>query len=180
MTFGSPPSITICSPGTSKMTTPTTPTTAADKLIGMKLSFRSEYLSDKELTLSEERHNATFVMDTEINDRCVSLFYAKEEHPVSKSHYFIIYRSTPTSYIIDSGEEVANTPIVGVLTSGDAPEVVYSRHRHDFRWSVNGEIWVDGGRQYLRTNVLSDDQIVTLGVQGQYLTIQEIGVKDNA
>lgn len=77
----------------------------------------------------------------------VSVFYVTNPD-TSRGHtnYFGILSRMGTVYICDASSAAAE-PFVG-LQYGD--EIIYSRFRHDFRSTRNGNAFVDGGRDYFR------------------------------
>jgi len=43
-------------------------------------------------------------------------------------------------------------------------DIVESRHRHDFKWCKCGEMYVDGGKEYIRRGARDLDNIIELSV----------------
>lgn len=41
-------------------------------------------------------------------------------------------------------------------------DIIESLHRHDFKWCGCGEIYVDGGRAYLRRGAVDPNNIIEL------------------
>ena len=77
--------------------------------------------------------------------------YWQETPPVKGySHYFALIRQNGTTYIT-SGASAVEGIIDGILA--DDGEIVYSRYRHDMRYSTDKSVWIDGGRDYVRTSV---------------------------
>jgi hypothetical protein len=77
----------------------------------------------------------------------VAVFY-QPDPDVSKghTHYFGIMAQFGAVYITNA-ISAAEVDITGVQY-GD--EIIYSRFHHDFRRNSTGEVFVDGGRDYLR------------------------------
>lgn len=102
----------------------------------------------------EKHYNCTFVGDFCIKDKSgqyttdtVALFW--QEHPPVEgySHYFALF-VRGQSVFITSGASVLDASINVVVTP--AGEVVYSRHRHDYRQAKTSNFAIDGGRDYVR------------------------------
>jgi hypothetical protein len=103
------------------------------------------------IKIIEEKKNAKYVCDTELNDIKMVIFYGDEEHPVSKSRYFGIYFSpVDNTAMITDGSFVEQQEFVGaVANNGD---IIYSHDRHDYRTSPDESVFIDGGRSYTKTN----------------------------
>lgn len=41
-------------------------------------------------------------------------------------------------------------------------DIVESRHRHDFKWCKCGQMYVDGGKEYIRRGAKDLDNIIEL------------------
>lgn len=99
----------------------------------------------------EELRQAIYVCDTEYKGHSVAVFYGDVAHPVSQSRYFALYyNSIDGGLMITDGSFIENQEIVGVVAMDG--EIIFSRHRHDYRTSSDGSVFVDGGRDYTRTN----------------------------
>lgn len=96
----------------------------------------------------EQHYDATFVGSFNNHE----LFYGKDEHPVSKSKYFVIY-TDKTGLNITSGKKYENMKFDGYYIKS-SNKIVYSRHRHDF--VSHGDITIDGGP--FRPRVLFDNK----------------------
>jgi hypothetical protein len=59
--------------------------------------------------------------------------------------------------------------ITGV--KADNGDVIYSRYRHDYRTSQDESVFIDGGRDYLKTGLYEDDRFVKLNVVKDKLEI---------
>jgi hypothetical protein len=68
----------------------------------------------------------------------------------SHSHYFGVYVSHDGHVYICNAESAFSDPILGVVA--DSGEIVVSGYRHDYRTSSDGSAFIDGGRDYTRTN----------------------------
>ncbi len=126
----------------------------------------------------EEIKNAKYVCETCLRgtdggwaNRPVAIFYGEEEHPVSKSRYFGIYIDMDDRIMITNGQSAVDEPIQGVIA--DNGDIIYSRYRHDFRRSPDGSVFIDGGRDYFRGSVLSQDRYVTMKIIDGELVVVE-------
>lgn len=115
----------------------------------------------------EKAYNAKFIGDLPLKGRdypC-AIFY-QSNPPKNFSHYFAIFVKNKTVYIT-SAEEIIKTPRWGIITT-DTKEIVYSKYHHDFHYSTNKKVAVDGGAEYLRI----------LGNQEDYKTVTFVPNKD--
>ena len=103
----------------------------------------------------ENKYNATYICETELNDTPVLLFYSEKEHPVSKSHYFVVFQDPSSgSIMISNGQKVAEQEIVGMILE-ESKEIIYSHYRHHLAESniCYSDDFIDGGRSYIRASV---------------------------
>lgn len=123
----------------------------------------SEVFKPEGIKLIEEKYEAKFIFDSCVRDMHgswinlpVAIFYQPDDAKVPEggSNYFGMYlRPTHLSpdapyapYILNG--ITATEPFQAVVAKDG--EVVWSRYRHDYRYSWDGSVWVDGGRDYLR------------------------------
>lgn len=79
----------------------------------------------------------------------VAIFYQPNPDLLAgHSHYFGIFVNEEHHCVITNGESAFSEPINGLIT--DDGTVIYSRYRHDYVTSNNGELFIDGGRDYTR------------------------------
>lgn len=127
-----------------------------------------------QISIIENTRNAKYVCATEHKDRSVEVFYSDKPHPVSGSRYFALYYSgDDNTLMITDGSFVESQEIEGVATVDG--EIVFSRHRHDYRSSRDGSVFIDGGRSYTRTNVLDASRRVSLMVRDGALQVKGEG-----
>ena len=126
----------------------------------------------------EEMKNAKYVCETCLRNvdggwanQPVAIFYGAEEHPVSKSRYFGLYVYMQDRVMITNGQSAVDEPIQGIIA--DDGEIIYSRYRHDFRRSKDGSVFIDGGRDYIRSSVLPEDRHVTLRIVDGELIVED-------
>lgn len=103
----------------------------------------------------ENHYKARFIGDLPLKGRdypC-AIFY-QENPPNNFSNYFAIFVRNNKIYIT-SAKEIVDTPRQGVITKNK--EIVYSKYHHDFHFSSDGIIAVDGGAEYLRLSGNPED-----------------------
>ena len=106
----------------------------------------------------EEKYNAKYVGDFCLktkngnwSESPAAIFWQETPPIEGYCNYFGLIVQDGTIYIT-SGASAFSEPIEGVVARNG--EVNFSRYRHDFHYSEDGSIAVDGGRDYLR--VLGD------------------------
>lgn len=120
-----------------------------------------------------ELKEAEYVCDTTLkNGADCSVFYGKIAHPVSNSRYFGLYQHPMSGsiYICD-GSSIEDLEITGVIANNG--DVIYSRTRHDYRYSPDGSVWIDGGRDYTRSGVYPPEKFVKLHVVDGKLKVKD-------
>jgi hypothetical protein len=75
---------------------------------------------------------------------------------------------------ITSAESTIGIPIYGVVANDG--EVIYSRYRHDFRQSKDGSVFIDGGRDYTKTNT-NNGVVMTIKDGSLQIVEDEIEIK---
>lgn len=133
----------------------------------------------------EKKYNATFVGDFCIKDRngeyttqTVAIFWQETPPVQGYSHYLgLLWRDD--TLMITSGETAFDSPITALVASNG--EIVYSRHRHDFRTSKDGSVTIDGGRDYVR--IVGDYSVrapqVRLTVVGPVIQVHSMDQPDS-
>lgn len=131
----------------------------------------------------EEEYKAKFIGDFALktkdggwSDFPIAIFYTPNpDTEKGHSHYFGVWASNKTSIhptpsiYITNGESAFSQPIVGVIA--DNGEIIFSRFRHDYHTSQDGSAWIDGGREYVRTN--KPDTLVQLIIVDDHLEIKQ-------
>lgn len=122
-----------------------------------KLNTDCSFLSSKNIKKIEEKYNAKYVCETTLpnGSRSCAVFYADKAHPVSKSRYFSIFwdqrlPNDEPNLMIANGDFVKKQLFLTAVA--DDGELLFSRYRHDCRYSKDGSAMIDGGRDYARTN----------------------------
>lgn len=76
------------------------------------------------------------------------IFYSKKRHPEG-SNYLAVTKSRGQNIILSNGES-ATEPFSGIIA--DNGDIIYSHYKHHFNESEDKSVWIDGGRNYTRTN----------------------------
>ncbi len=133
----------------------------------------------------EVHHGATYICDTCIRgtdeqwvNEPMALFYQPDESkvPTEGSQWFVMYYrqeypgvEAPTSLYISNGITALES-FSGIRA--DNGDIIYSAYRHDYRWSPDGSVMIDGGRDYLKYGGhLDHDRIVKLMVVRDRLVV---------
>ncbi len=107
------------------------------------------------------------------SENVAAVFYQEAKARPEYSHYFGILWQQGT-LMITNAESAFENGIQGVRALNG--EIIFSRHVHDFRYSSDGSVFVDGGRDYLRygcndTVKLSQIEIVDLKIDKDKLVL---------
>lgn len=76
------------------------------------------------------------------------VFYQEKPPVEGYSNYFALINRNGTIYIT-SGASAVEGVIDGIVAKNG--EIIYSRYRHDMRFSTDKSVWIDGGRDYIRS-----------------------------
>jgi hypothetical protein len=102
----------------------------------------------------EETKNCIYVGEFALNNGAgwsespYAVFYQLEPAEGHSDHFGLTVRGEYT--YITSAQSAVDTEFIGMMSKDG--EIVYSRFRHDYRLSTDGNVMVDGGRDYLKTN----------------------------
>jgi hypothetical protein len=110
------------------------------------------------IQVMEAHYSAKFVGDFCVqlkgggwSDFPIAIFYQPTpKFELGHSHYFGLFVDETGNLLITNGDSAFDDPITGVVA--DNGEVIFSRYRHDFTTSSDGSVWIDGGRDYCRSN----------------------------
>jgi len=80
-------------------------------------------------------------------DSCGDVYYQATPPVEGYSNYFALIIQNGT-LLITSGASAMEGIINGVIA--DDGEIIYSRYRHDMRYSTDKSTFIDGGRDYVR------------------------------
>lgn len=155
----------------------------------MNIITTSERFTAEDLEKIEAHYEATYVCETCIKNKddgwantAVSVFYQSDPSTVPEggSQWFGLYfreyplglGSMPSVLFIVNAISAVENDIQGIVAANG--DVIYSRYRHDYRTSPDGSVWIDGGRDYTRSNVYAGlTPFVTLRIVEDKLTIVE-------
>lgn len=102
----------------------------------------------------------------------LAIFYNEDPAP-GHTHYLGVFVDGKNNVIFTNGESAFNDPIIGVIAEDG--EVIFSRYKHDYHTSTDGSVFIDGGRDYTRTNALPRDRFVKLIIDKDRLIIDTNG-----
>lgn len=118
------------------------------------IKFKTELPID--VSIVEEKYNAKYVGDFCIKDQNgnyslddFAIFWQETPPIEGYSNYFAVFIRNGRPYITD-GSTAVEKPITAVIANDG--EIVYSRNRWDCRHSKDGSVFIDGGRDYVRTD----------------------------
>lgn len=127
----------------------------------------------------EEKYNAKFVGQLCLRvagggwhgDDCGDVYYQATPPVEGYSNYFALIIQNGSLYITSGASAVEGT-ISGVVA--DDGEIIYSRYRHDMRYSTDKSVFIDGGRDYVKTNVGGHGRSVALKiVDGEWYQLED-------
>lgn len=119
-----------------------------------------EIFTKKIIKKLEEQYNAVYIGDFDSNDRLESLFYQPTPNiELGHSHYFTLFAQMFTNKVyISNGEYIKNIVFNAVKSKRT---YLISCYRHHY--NEKDGIFIDGGRDYLRTNI--DNKIYKLKLE---------------
>ena len=62
--------------------------------------------------------------------------------------------------------------IISAIYVKSTKEILYSRYLHDFRWSKDQTVGIDGGREYTKVSFTNIDDFVSIKLDGKVLLEQ--------
>jgi hypothetical protein len=145
----------------------------------MNIITKSEQFTPEGIEKIEAHYDAKYVCETCVkradgwmNDAVV-VFYQDDPSKVPEggSQWFGLYLTSDGSLMITNAISAVETDIDGIVANNG--DVIYSKYRHDFRYSPDGSVMIDGGRDYTKHNNGGD--IVTLRIVKDKLTLVEDG-----
>lgn len=123
----------------------------------MQITYPEKFYDSLKTEIVEEKRQAKYLGAWAVKTKDgawslhpVEVFYQPELKDPSHSHYFGIYLDSEGRPWICNAESAFAEPIYGVVA--DNGEVIVSGYRHDYRQSQDGSAFIDGGRDYTRTN----------------------------
>jgi hypothetical protein len=143
----------------------------------MKILNECDFLNHEGIRKVEEQYNARYVFESCIKDRLgnwtmmtAAIFYTEIAHPKG-SNYFALYHDDGGFMITDGIS--ATQDIINAVRAHNG-DIIYSRHRHDYRISPDKTVWIDGGRDYLRSGLFEKTNHVNLKVVDDHLEVIEL------
>lgn len=131
----------------------------------------------------EAKYNAKWVGQLAMKDRygnwtgdsCGDVYYQEVPPVEGYSNYFALIIQHGSLYIT-SGASAVEGIINGVI--GDDGSCIYSRYRHDMRYSDDQSVWIDGGRDYVRSGC--HGQFVHLKIiDGEWYQLEDADLLDD-
>jgi hypothetical protein len=115
-------------------------------------------LNQEQIELIEKKYNSKYVFETCLQNtdggwinEPAAIFYSEVPHPMG-SNYFAFYKAGANlGFMICDAKKHIEGSFIGVRA--DNGDIIYSRYRHDYRKSPDNSVWVDGGRDYFRSDV---------------------------
>lgn len=146
----------------------------------MRILTDCSFLSKKQIEKIEEKYNAKYVFETQLklrsnnwSDFPAAVFYTEISHPEG-SNWFGIWHNAG-KYMISNAISAVEEPFFGTLA--DNGDVIYSRHRHDFRESDDKSVFIAGGRSHTSHDV--DHHVVKLIVSKDKVVVAPIEIEKN-
>lgn len=125
----------------------------------MNILTECSFLSDRQIEKIENRYSAKYVFESQLKlrsdkwgDFSSAVFYTAEPHPEG-SNWFGIWDNAGRFMISDAISAVEE-PFFGALAENS--DVIYSRHPHDFRESADKTVFIDGGRDRPRHDLIHE------------------------
>ena len=135
------------------------------------------WFSGVQIPKIEERYKAKYIGYWAIKDskdnwteEPVDVFYvANPDKSKGHSHYFGLFQKEDLSVMICKADSAFSEPIAGILL--DDGEVMVSRYRHDCAAKGEGanEVFIDGGRDYIRVGGNNLELVEVLIDQGNFI-----------
>ena len=144
----------------------------------MKVLTDSEIFTPERIVELEEHYEAKYVCESCVKNLKghwvnlpVAIFYQSDiaKVPEGGSQWFGLFLETEGALCIVNAISAADTDIMGIVAENG--DVIYSRYRHDYRWSPDKSVMIDGGRDYTKHNAIGKliklrimrDQLVVMG-----------------
>jgi hypothetical protein len=125
----------------------------------MKILTDCTFLSNEQIKKIEARYGAKYVFESQLKLRSEkwsafssAVFYAAQPHPEG-SNWFGIW-DNDGRFMISNAISAVEAPFFGALAENG--DVIYSRHPRDYRESEDRTVFVDGGRERTRHDLIHD------------------------
>ncbi len=147
---------------------------------------KSDRFTAEEIAKIEKKYEAKYVCETCVKNKNgwvlkdVTIFYQPDASKVPEggSQWFGIYwqrefpdGESPYHLVICNAITAVEQDITGIVAENG--DIIYSRHRHDYRWSEDKTVMIDGGRDYDRHNL--GGPLVTLRSMEDSLIVIRLG-----
>ncbi|NCQ51866.1 hypothetical protein GW796_08230 [archaeon] len=130
-------------------------------------------VGEKGIKYFEEKYNAKYIADLCLKtvdggwvNEPAAIFYQETPPQPEYSNYFAVFVRNGKTYIT-SGKSTVEGTIAGI--ESDDGEVIFSRYRHDYRQSKDGSVFIDGGRDYVKSN--NPSRLVEIKIDGDEMVI---------
>jgi hypothetical protein len=130
------------------------------------------FLSNEQIAKVEQRHRAKYVFESQLklksdkwSDFSAAVFYVEEPHPEG-SNWFGIWEMDGR-FMISNAISAVEEPFFGVVAENG--DIIYSRHPGDFRESDDKTVFIDGGRNHGRHDLIHE--VVKLKVFNDKLVV---------
>jgi len=118
-----------------------------------KVDVTSTLFSEESLSRVEKSYNCKYVFETSPFDRSktrlcqtMAVFYNETPHPDGSNYMGVFFRSGEM-FVTDALPHIADYYNCVEAENG---QIIYSRHRHDYRESDDESVTIDGGQDYLK------------------------------
>ena len=122
----------------------------------MKVDVTPTVITKESIEAIEEKYNCKYVFETSPIDsngnrlcQTLTVFYCEEAHPEG-SNYLGVFFKIDGAYLTDGLPHIADYYNCIEAQNG---QIIYSRHRHDYRASDDDSVHIDGGQDYLKFSV---------------------------
>jgi hypothetical protein len=125
----------------------------------MRILTDCSFLSTKQIDKIQSKYNASYVFESQLKLRSdkwsefsAAIFYTDIAHPQG-SNWFAIWDNSGR-FMISNAISAAEEPFFGaVAENGD---IIYSRHPLDYRESDDKTVFIDGGRDHCRHDLIHE------------------------
>ena len=125
--------------------------------MSQEVSIPTAFYDSLKIESIERLYEAKYVGAWSIKDKSgdwslhpVEVFYQPILRDASHKHYFGVYLGPEGHAYICDATSAFSGPIAGAVA--DDGEIIVSGYRHDYRKSRDGSVFIDGGRDYIKTN----------------------------
>jgi hypothetical protein len=117
------------------------------------------FLCEQQIAKIERRYRAKYVFESQLklrsdqwSDFSAAVFYVEEPHPEGSSWFGIWNRDG--RFMISNAISAVEEPFFGVVAENG--DIIYSRHPHDLRESEDKTVFIDGGRNHGRHDLIHE------------------------